>query len=324
MPKMSPIKFAALVAAAAISASAMADEAFPTRPVKIVVPYAPGGLPDTVARVISEQMQLDLKQPVIVDNKPGGGGSSAVTVLRQSPADGYTILIADGPLLAVSPIIISNLTYDVNRDLDPVSLIGVAPLFLAANASVPFNNMKEFIDYARKNPGRLNYGSSGIGSIHHLTAEAMNHALGLKIGHVPYKGSSASVPAMIGNQVDITFASPPSLMGFVKNGRAKILATNTLQRSELEPDVPAISEYAKGFNFGFTVVAMARKGTPEAIRVRLSDSIKKAIADPATKEKLVKAGVEAIAGGPKELEKEFQAETKRVVQAAKLADLKPN
>lgn len=324
MPKMSPIKFAALVAAAAISASAMADEAFPTRPVKIVVPYAPGGLPDTVARVISEQMQLDLKQPVIVDNKPGGGGSSAVTVLRQSPADGYTILIADGPLLAVSPIIISNLTYDVNRDLDPVSLIGVAPLFLAANASVPFNNMKEFIDYARKNPGRLNYGSSGIGSIHHLTAEAMNHALGLKIGHVPYKGSSASVPAMIGNQVDVTFASPPSLMGFVKNGRAKILATNTLQRSELEPDVPAISEYAKGFNFGFTVVAMARKGTPENIRVRLSDSIRKAIADPATKEKLVKAGVEAIAGGPKELEKEFQAETKRVVQAAKLADLKPN
>lgn len=324
MPKMSPIKFAALVAAATISASAMADEAFPTRPIKIVVPYAPGGLPDTVARVISEQMQLDLKQPVIVDNKPGGGGSSAVTVLKQSPADGYTVLIADGPLLAVSPIIISNLTYDVNRDLDPVSLIGVAPLFLAANASVPFNNMKEFIDYARKNPGRLNYGSSGIGSIHHLTAEAMNHALGLKIGHVPYKGSSASVPAMIGNQVDITFASPPSLMGFVKNGRAKILATNTLQRSELEPDVPAISEYAKGFNFGFTVVAMARKGTPEAIRVRLSDSIKKAIADPATKEKLVKAGVEAIAGGPKELEKEFQAETKRVVQAAKLADLKPN
>ena len=324
MPKMSPIKFAALVAAAAISASAMADEAFPTRPIKIVVPYAPGGLPDTVARVISEQMQLDLKQPVIVDNKPGGGGSSAVTVLKQSPADGYTVLIADGPLLAVSPIIISNLTYDVNRDLDPVSLIGVAPLFLAANASVPFNNMKEFIDYARKNPGRLNYGSSGIGSIHHLTAEAMNHALGLKIGHVPYKGSSASVPAMIGNQVDITFASPPSLMGFVKNGRAKILATNTLQRSELEPDVPAISEYAKGFNFGFTVVAMARKGTPENIRVRLSDSIRKAIADPATKEKLVKAGVEAIAGGPKELEKEFQAETKRVVQAAKLADLKPN
>ena len=152
----------------------------------------------------------------------------------------------------------------------------------------------------------------------------MNHALGLKIGHVPYKGSSASVPAMIGNQVDVTFASPPSLMGFVKNGRAKILATNTLQRSELEPDVPAISEYAKGFNFGFTVVAMARKGTPENIRVRLSDSIRKAIADPATKEKLVKAGVEAIAGGPKELEKEFQAETKRVVQAAKLADLKPN
>lgn len=324
MKQSCSVKLAIAIAMALGSIHVMAEDAFPSRPIKIIVPYAPGGLPDTVARVISEQMQLDLKQSVIVDNKPGGGGSSAVTVLKQAPADGYALLITDGPLLAVSPIIIANISYDVAKDLDPVSLIGVAPLFLAANSSVPFNNMREFIDYAKKNPGKLNYGSSGIGSIHHLTAEAMNHALGIQVGHVPYKGSSASVPAMIGNQVDVTFASPPSLMGFVKNGRAKILATNTLERSQLEPNVPAISEYAKGFDFGFTVVAMARKGTPESIRLRLSDSIKKAIADPATKEKLIKAGVESIAGGPKELDEAFKAETRRVVQAAKLADLKPN
>lgn len=319
-----PPKIALSLLLAVCAMHVQAQDEFPSRPIKIVVPYAPGGLPDTVARVLSEQMQADLKQSVVVDNKPGAGGSSAVTVLKQAPADGYTLMITDGPLLAVSPIIISNISYDVARDLDPVSLIGVAPLFLAANVSVPFNNMREFIDYAKKNPGKLNYGSSGIGSIHHLTAEAMNHALGIKVGHVPYKGSSASVPAMIGNQVDVTFASPPSLMGFVKNGRAKILATNTLKRSEQESNVPAISEYAKGFDFGFTLVAMTRQGTPEKIRVRISDAIKKAIADPATKEKLIKAGVDSIGAGPQELQAALKDENRRVVQAAKLADLKPN
>ena len=319
-----PAKLVIPLLLAVVAVHARAQEVLPSRPIKIVVPYAPGGLPDTVARVLSEQMQAELKQPVIVDNKPGGGGSSAVSVVRQSPADGYTLLMSDGPLLSVSPLIIANISYNVARDLDPVSLVGVAPLFLVANASVPFSTMQEFIDYAKKNPGKLNYGSSGIGSIHHLTAEAMNHALGIEVRHVPFKGSSASVPAMISNQVEVTFASPPSLMGFVSNGRAKILATNTLHRSALEPSVPAISEYATGFDFAFTVVALSRKETPEAIRVRLSDSIQKAIAHPATQEKLIKAGVEPLGGGPKELQLAMQEEEKRVVQAARIAKLQSN
>ncbi|WP_341676086.1 Bug family tripartite tricarboxylate transporter substrate binding protein [Comamonas thiooxydans] len=202
------LKISAAIALQALSIFAYADSDFPNKPVKLVIPYAPGGLPDTVARVLAEKMQADLKQPVIVENKPGGGGGVAVTAIKQYPADGHTLLVTDGPLLAVSPIIIKNLKYDAQRDLDPVSLVGVAPLLLVTNSSAPFKNMQDFIQYAKEHPGELNYGSSGIGSIHHLTAEAMAHSLGINVKHVPFKGSSASIPALIGNQVDITFASP--------------------------------------------------------------------------------------------------------------------
>lgn len=217
------LKISAAIALQALSIFAYADSDFPNKPVKLVVPYAPGGLPDTVARVLAEKMQADLKQPVIVENKPGGGGGVAVTAIKQYPADGHTLLMTDGPLLAVSPIIIKNLKYDAQKDLDPVSLVGVAPLLLVTNSSAPFKNMKDFIQYAKEHPGELNYGSSGIGSIHHLTAEAMAYSLGIDVRHVPFKGSSASIPALIGNQVDITFASPPTLMGFVQSGKARIL-----------------------------------------------------------------------------------------------------
>lgn len=182
--------------------------------------------------------------------------------------------------------------------------------------------MQDFIQYAKEHPGELNYGSSGIGSIHHLTAEAMAHSLGINVKHVPFKGSSASIPALIGNQVDITFASP-NLTGFVQSGKARILATNTLARSKANPDIPAISEYAKNFDFGFTVVMLAKKGTPEAYRNRISDSVKKAVNDPEVKSKLEKAGVDSIAGGPAELAAKLASENSRVIAAAKLANLKP-
>ncbi|WKL14390.1 tripartite tricarboxylate transporter substrate binding protein [Comamonas testosteroni] len=317
------LKISAAIALQALSIFAYADSDFPNKPVKLVVPYAPGGLPDTVARVLAEKMQADLKQPVIVENKPGGGGGVAVTAIKQYPADGHTLLMTDGPLLAVSPIIIKNLKYDAQKDLDPVSLVGVAPLLLVTNSSAPFKNMKDFIQYAKEHPGELNYGSSGIGSIHHLTAEAMAYSLGIDVRHVPFKGSSASIPALIGNQVDITFASPPTLMGFVQSGKARILATNTLARSKANPDIPAISEYAKNFDFGFTVVMLAKKGTPEAYRNRISDSVKKAVNDPEVKSKLEKAGVDSIAGGPVELAAKLASENSRVIAAAKLANLKP-
>lgn len=314
------MKFCLAVLCAMVIAPVMAGE-YPDRPVKLIVPYAAGGLPDTVARIVAEQLQNDLKQAFVIENKPGGGGAAAVAAIKQSPADGYNLIVTDGPLLAVSPIIIPNLSYDAKRDLEPMAMIGVAPLYLAASADAPFADMQGMIDYARKNPGKINYGSSGIGSIHHLTAEAMKHALQLDIQHVPYKGSSASIPALIGNQVNISFASPPSLMGFAKAGKAKILATNTLKRSNQEPNVPAISEYTKDFDFGFSVVIMGKAGTSTDIRKKISDGIQKALQNPNIYQKLMIAGVEPNVNNVHDAGTYLEQEIKRVTDAAQLAKL---
>jgi len=314
------MKYFLALLCAVLMAPAIA-QSYPNRPVKLIVPYAPGGLPDTVARIIAEHLQNDLKQPFVIENKPGGGGATAVGTIKQSPADGYNLIVTDGPLLAVSPIIIPNLTYDAQRDLEAMAMVGIAPLYLAASANAPFSDMQGMIDYAKKHPGKLNYGSSGIGSIHHLTAEAMKYALGLDIGHVPYKGSSASIPALIGNQVDISFASPPSLMGFARAGKAKILATNTLKRSEQEPEVPAISEYAKDFDFGFSVVIMGKTGISDDVKKVISEGVKNALNNPEVRQKLMIAGVEPNINNKYDASNYLSQEMKRVSEAAKLAKL---
>ena len=182
---------------------------FPSKPIRLVVPYSPGGLPDTVARILSQRLSEGIGQAVVVENKAGGSGAVAAGMLAQAPADGYTLMITDGPMLAITPLIMKKMTYDPVKDFAPVSLVGKAPLLLAVNASVKANTLDELIQHAKANPGVMNYGSSGLGSIHHLTAEAMNHALGIKVTHVPFKGSANSIPALVGEQVDMAFASPP-------------------------------------------------------------------------------------------------------------------
>jgi tripartite-type tricarboxylate transporter receptor subunit TctC len=232
-----------LLAAASVlaAAAAPAQTAFPTGPVKLVVPYVPGGLPDTVARILSQRLQTTLGQPIVVENKPGASGAVAAAAIAQAPADGHTLLLTDGQLLAITPLLSAKPTYDATKDFTPVSLVGTAPLFLAVNPNVKANNLDELIALAKSKPGALNYGSAGIGSPHHLTAEAMKEGLGIFITHIPFRGSGASMPAMVGGQVDMVFASPPALMGFVKSGQARLIAINASKRSALAPDVPALA-----------------------------------------------------------------------------------
>ena len=317
---------AALACAAAFPAASQAQAPspsdFPSRPVRFVVPYSPGGLPDTVARIISQRLQEGLGQPVIVENKPGGSGAAAAAVLSQSPADGYTLMLTDGPMLAITPLVVKKMAYDANKDFVPVSLIGTAPLFLAVHAGVKANTLDELIAQAKAEPGKLNYGSSGNGSIHHLTAEAMNAGLGIQVTHVPFRGSANSIPAMVGGQVDMAFASPPSLMGFVKAGKVKLLAINSANRSPLAPNVPALGEKIPGFDFAFNVAVLAKAGTPPAVVQRLSTEIAKAVKSPDVVQKLEGAGVEAVGGSSEQLAAALAGESKRVVEAAKRADLR--
>ena len=172
-----------------------AQTTFPTGPIKIVVPYVPGGLPDTVARILSQRLQTSLGQPVVVENKPGASGAVAAAAIAQAPADGHTLLLTDGQLLAITPLLSAKPAYDATKDFVPVSLLGTAPLFLAVNPNVKANNLNELIALAKSKPGALNYGSAGIGSPHHLTAEAMKEGLGIFITHIPFRGSGSSMPA---------------------------------------------------------------------------------------------------------------------------------
>ena len=302
--------------------SAAQAQAFPSKPIKLVVPYSPGGLPDTVARLLAQRLQGPLGQPVVVENKAGGGGAVAAATLAQSPADGHTLIVTDGPMLAIAPLVSKQMSYDPVKDFAPVSLVGTAPLFLAVNANVKANTLDEFIALAKSKPGALNYGSAGIGSIHHLTSEAMKEGLGIFVTHIPFRGSGNSVPAMIGGQVDMVFASPPSLMGFVKSGQAKLLAINSAKRSDLAPNVPTLGEKIPGFDFAFNVVVLARAGTPPEVINRLSAEIAKVVKSAEAVEPLRIAGVDPVGGTPEQLAIAMRSEAERVAKAAKRADLK--
>ena len=295
---------------------------FPSKPVRLVVPYSPGGLPDTVARIVSQRLSEGLGQPVVVENKPGGSGATAAGTLAQAQADGYTLLLTDGPMLAITPLVVKKMSYDPAKDFVPVSLVGKAPLLLAVNAGVKAHTLEELIQHAKTNPGVMNYGSSGLGSIHHLTAEAMNHALGIKVTHVPFKGSANSIPALVGEQVDMAFASPPSLMGFVKSGKVKLIAINSSKRSPLAPTVPTLGEKIPGFDFAFNVAVLAKTGTPQVIVDRLSSEFAKALKYPDVVQKLESAGVDPIGGSAEQLAVALRSEAKRVEDAAKAAALK--
>jgi tripartite-type tricarboxylate transporter receptor subunit TctC len=295
---------------------------FPTHAIRFIVPYAAGGLPDTVARVVAQRLTLNMGQSVVVENKPGANGVVAAQALASSPHDGYTYLVTDGSMMSINPTLYKDLSYSPKRDFVPVSLIATSPLFLAANAQTKLDTLQEFIARAKANPGKMNYGSSGVGSSHHLTMEAMDIALGIKLTHVPFRGSGQSVPAMVGGQVDVVFAALPSLSGFADKGQVKILATNAGKRSALAPNIPSIAEIIPGFNFAVTVGALAATGTPDYAVQKISAELAKAVRDPAVVKQFETLGIEAVGGSSKEYGAAIDDEAKRYESAIKTAGIK--
>ena len=317
LPRRALLAIAALALHGAVHA-----QAFPSRSIKLIVPYAPGGLPDTVARIVGQRLQEALGQPVVIENKAGGNGSVAASALASAPADGHTLLVTDGSMLTINRLLSNKLGYDPDHDFMPISQMAQSPLFLAVNSAVPAKTLAELVALAKSRPGALNYGSSGIGSSHHLTAEAMKAGYGVFITHIPFRGSANSVPAMIGGQVEMVFAAYPSLAGFVKSGQARILATNSLKRSALAPDIPAIAETLPGFDFAVTVAMLAPKGTPPEIVTRLSAEVDKIVKRADVVRAFEVAGIDPVGGPPEQLSAALKAETVRVTAAAKRANLK--
>jgi tripartite-type tricarboxylate transporter receptor subunit TctC len=282
-------------------AGAVQAQPYPNRPVKIVVPYAPGGLPDTIARIIGAKLGDVLGQQMVVENKGGAGGISGVTDVAKAAADGYTLLVADVGQIAINPHLFSNLPYDPLKDLAPVSLMGTSPLYFVAHPSVQANNMKELVALVRSQPGKLNYGSSGIGSIHHLATEALKSGLGIDLVHVPYKGAGQSVPALLGGQVALLAAALPSIEGHLKSGRVKLLAVSTARRMPQTPDVPTVAESGvPGYEFVAEIGMLAPAGTPREVIGKLAAEIARALKLPDVAQRFGQLGIEPVGNTPEQ------------------------
>ena len=314
---------AAFFAALPLAANAQAPAGYPIKAIRFIVPYSPGGLPDTVARIVAQRLQDKLGQSVVVDNRPGANGGVAAGVLTSAPADGYQFLVTDGSMFSINPKMYAKLTYYPDKDFVPVALIARAPLFLAAHPNLPANSFAEFVTYVKSKPGVVNYCSSGIGSTHHLTMEALKAELGLNMVHVPFKGTGQSVPALVGGQVDVLFSAYPSLAGFVKDGRVKLLATNGAQRSSQAPNVPAIAEVIQGFDFAPIVGVLAVNGTPKGIIDKVAAEVVAVTKMPEAQQAFAAAGIDPVGGGPADYAKAIADENARMAKAIQAAALKP-
>lgn len=315
--------FVVLAACLGMPWAAQGQTPYPNKTIKFIVPYAAGGFPDTVARIVAQRMQERLGQSVVIENRPGANGAVAAGVLATSAPDGYTFLVTDGSMFSINPLLYTKLGYDPQKDFVPVALLARAPLFLALNPQIPVGTMKEFVDYVKARPGQLNYGSSGVGSTHHLTMEALKSTLGLDITHIPFKGTGQSVPALIGGQVEMLFSAYPSLSGFVKDGRTKLIATNAAQRSALAPTVVALAEIIPGFDFAPIVGILAPKGTPPAAIHKIAAEAVAISKLPEVLQAFTVAGIDAVGAGPDDYARAINSENERVAKAVKAAGIKP-
>jgi len=302
--------------------SATFAQNYPNRSIKFIVPYSAGGLPDTVARIYAQRLGDRLGQPVVVDNKPGANGVVAAQAMAASPKDGYTFLVTDGSMFSINPSLYKTISYDYKRDFVPVSLAARAPLYLAVHPKTPANNLRELVALAKSKPGTLTYGSSGIGSTHHLSMEAFKSALSLDITHIPFKGTGQSVPALIGGQVDMLFSALPSLSGFVKSGQVLLIGNNAGKRSSQEPNVPTLSEIIPGFDFAPIVGVLASTGTPQAAIDRISAEMTVVAKQAETIQILSNAGIEAVGGSASDYARAIADENERLGKAVHAAGIK--
>jgi tripartite-type tricarboxylate transporter receptor subunit TctC len=318
-----PIALAALVGCSLVAWSARGQAPYPSQGIRLVVPYAAGGVPDTVARFISQGLQERLGQSVVVENRPGGNGSVAAATLAAAPADGYTLLVTDSAMLSVNPLFFKQLAYSAQKDFMPVALLARAPLFLAVHSDVPVGTLREFIDYVKARPGQINYGSSGIGSTHHLTMEAVKAALHLTMTHIPYRGTGQSVPALLGGHVQALFSAYPSLKGAVESNRVKLIATNGAQRSPLAPDVPSLAEVIPGFDLITLIGMYARTGTPLPVVQKIAAEAVAIVKQPVVVPQFAALGMEPAGEGPEEFGLAVAGEIERVTKVVDSAGIKP-
>lgn len=311
---MAALATAALALGAAPAAFA---QAWPAKPITMLVPFPPGGPTDLVARVLAQKLGEQLGQNVVIDNKPGANGNIAAVAAAKAPADGYTILYNTSSI-TLSPALYKSLAYDVQKDFTAVALTAVVPLALVVHPGVPANNVKEFIAHAKANPGKLSYGSAGNGNVTHLGAFQFVQANGINAVHVPYKGSAPADLGLAAGDTQFMTDTVNSVMGFVKDKRMKMLAVTTAKRMSLFPDVPTLAESGMpGFEVGAWQGIMAPAATPRAVVDRLNAEIVKALQSPDVRAKLAAQGAEPLGSTPDEYAAYVRKELERWARVVK-------
>jgi tripartite-type tricarboxylate transporter receptor subunit TctC len=298
-------------------------QAYPSKPIRFVVPYPPGGPLDTVARLTAQSVSESMRQPVIVDNKPGAGGNIGADIVAKAPPDGYTILMGAVATHAINPSLYASIPYDAVRDFAPVTQLAATPNVLIVNPSVPASSVREFIAYAKANPGKLNFGSGSTGSAGHLAGELFKAQAGVEMTHVPYKGAAPAMQDLVGGQIQVMFDNLASALGQVRAGKVKALAVTTAKRTALAPELPTIAESGlPGFDISTWFGVFVPAGTPRDVVDRLHREFTRALAVPGIREKVVGLGAEPVGNRPEEFAAYIQREADKYARVIKASGAK--
>jgi tripartite-type tricarboxylate transporter receptor subunit TctC len=296
---------------------------FPNKPVRVIVPVAPGGNVDSVMRLISGKLSEGLGQSVILENKPGASTNIGNEFVAKSPADGYTLLANTIPLVA-NISLYQKLGYDPEKDFIPISIMASSPSMIAVNANFPVKNMRELLDYAKKNPGMVKFSTSGGGGITHLAVELLAFQTGTKFAHIPYKGGGPALTALMSGEVDLSVLSVLAASGQMSSNRIRVLAVTSPKRLPMYPDIPSVSEFVPGYEFNSWVGILAPKGTPASVIQILNEQISKALYSPEIVEKIQKDGGEVVASSPDQFKKAISNEVAQWAKVIQQAGIKPD
>jgi tripartite-type tricarboxylate transporter receptor subunit TctC len=314
---------AALIAGLGLPAAPAAAQDYPHRPITLVVPFPPGGSTTIVARIVADKMSEALGQSIVVDNRGGAGGTVGSRAVAKSAPDGYTILLGYTGTLAIAPTLYGNVGYDPRKGFEPIGRIGTAPNTLVVHPSIPVHSVAELIAYAKANPGKLNYGSAGIGTVSHVCGEYFATAAGVKLTHIPYKGTGPAITDLLGGHIPMAFAPVPATHENVKAGKLRMLAVTSAIRSTLLPDVPTIAEAAlPGFEAVLRYGFVAPPGTPPAIIERLNAALNTALKSEDVRARLAVDGAEPLPSTPAEYGADIDREETQWSQVVKASGAK--
>jgi tripartite-type tricarboxylate transporter receptor subunit TctC len=310
LPRRTFLHLAACAAALPAVSRIARAQAYPTRPVHLIVPFAPAGPSDILARLMGQSLSERLGQQFVIDNRPGGGGNIGTEAVVRAPADGYTLGIV-GAWNAVNATFYDKLNYNFIRDIAPVASIIRTPFVMAVNPTVPAKTVPEFIAYAKASPGKINYASAGTGTSSHLTGELFKMMADVEMVHVPYRGSTPALTDLLGGQVQVMFDATPSSLPHIRAGKLRPLAVTTATRMEILPDVPTVGEFVPGYEASIWFGIGAPKNTPTEIIEMLNKEINAALGDPKMKARLADLGGTALAGSPADFGKLIAEETEK-------------